>query len=99
MVNSQFLDNNPQAVDAFLTDYQKSANFANENIETAADLIEKHGLFKAAVAKKAIPYCNITFIDGPEMKEKVEAYLNVLFEQNPKAVGGAMPAEDFYYIP
>ena len=33
------------------------------------------------------------------MKEKVEAYLNVLFEQNPKAVGGAMPAEDFYYIP
>jgi NitT/TauT family transport system substrate-binding protein len=99
VVNSQFLDNNPQAVDAFLTDYQKSANFANENIETAADLIEKHGLFKAAVAKKAIPYCNITFIDGPEMKEKVEAYLNVLFEQNPKAVGGAMPAEDFYYIP
>ena len=62
------------------------------NIETAADN-KKHGLFKAAVAKKAIPYCNITFIDGPEMKEKVETYLNVLFEQNPKAVGGAMPAE------
>ena len=40
VVNSQFLDNNPQAVDAFLTDYQKSANFANENIETAADLIK-----------------------------------------------------------
>jgi NitT/TauT family transport system substrate-binding protein len=99
VVNSEFLNNHPEAVDAFLTEYQNSAKFVNENVETAAELIEKHGLFKAAVAKKAIPYSNITFISGSEMKKKAESYLNILFEQNPKAVGGAMPAEDFYYIP
>ena len=31
------------------------------------------------------------------MQQKLSGYLNVLFEQNPKAVGGALPADDFYY--
>ena len=32
-----------------------------------------------------------------EMKDKLSGYLNVLFEQNPQAVGGAVPADSFYY--
>ena len=51
----------------------------------------------AAVAQKAIPACNITFIAGGEMKQALSGYLSVLFEQNPKAVGGTMPGDDFYY--
>lgn len=98
VVNKEFLENNPEAVEAFMEEYCESANFVNENIDEAATLIEKHEIFKAAVAKKAIPFCNITFISGQEMKEKVEAYLTVLYNQNPKAVGGEMPAEDFYYV-
>lgn len=31
------------------------------------------------------------------MKQALSGYLSVLFEQNPKAVGGAMPGDDFYY--
>ena len=31
------------------------------------------------------------------MRQALSGYLNVLFEQNPKAVGGALPGEDFYY--
>lgn len=98
VINSQFLKDNPEAVEDFLNEYQKSAEFANNDIDTAAELVEKFGLFKAAVAKKAIPYCNITLIRGEEMKEKVSAYLNILYSQNPKAIGGAMPADDFYYM-
>lgn len=56
-------------------------------MDKAAELIEKFGLFKAAVAKKAIPFCNITLIRDSRMKEMVEGYLNVLYEQNPNAVG------------
>ena len=52
---------------------------------------------KAAVAKKAIPNCNIQFIEGAEMKDTVSGYLQTLFDQNPKAVGGAMPTDEFYY--
>lgn len=99
VVNKDFLEKNPEAVDLFLRKYKDSAEYVNKNIDKAAELVEKYGLFKAAVAKAAIPYCNITFIGGSKMKEKVEAYLNILYNQNPNSVGGALPGEDFYYIP
>ena len=49
------------------------------------------------MAVKAVPACNITFIEGDEMQQKLSGYLAVLLEQNPKAVGGALPGDDFYY--
>ena len=57
----------------------------------------KFDIFKAAIAKKAIPYCNIVCIQGSEMETKAGAYLNTLFEQAPNAVGGKLPATDFFY--
>ncbi|MDD4111534.1 MAG: ABC transporter substrate-binding protein [Herbinix sp.] len=98
VVNSEFLKNNPEAVEEFLNEYEESANFVNSDVEKAAELVEKFGLFKAVIAKKALPYCNITLIRNNEMKEMVKGYLGVLFEQNPKAVGGALPADDFYHV-
>ena len=49
------------------------------------------------LAKKALPACNITFIEGKEMQEKLTGYLAVLFEQNPRSIGGALPGDDFYF--
>ena len=97
IVNKAFLDGNKEAVDAFLAEYEVSTQYVNEKTEEAAALIEKYNIFKAAVAKKAIPYCNITFIAGDEMQTKIHGYLEVLFDQNPNAVGGTMPEEAFYY--
>ena len=33
------------------------------------------------------------------MKTALSGYLDVLFEQNPDSVGGALPEDDFYYMP
>ena len=98
VVNREFYNNNPKAVEEFLNEYEISASFVNNDVDKASELVEKYGLFKAAVAKKAIPFCNITLIRDLKMKEMVEGYLGILFEQNPNAVGGAMPGDDFYYI-
>ncbi|WP_343210351.1 ABC transporter substrate-binding protein [Anaerolentibacter hominis] len=95
-VNAKFLEEHPEAVEQFLTEYEASAKYANENIDETAALLEQYDIFKAGVAKKAIPMCNITFIRGDEMKTKLNGYLEVLFEQNPQAVGGKLPADDFY---
>ena len=97
VVNTEFLKENKEAVDDFLEEYHTSAAYAVNQVEDCAALVEKFGIFKAAVAKKAIPYCNIVLIEGEEMQKKVEAYLSVLYEQNPKTIGGAMPNNDFYY--
>lgn len=98
VVNTQYAKENPKAVASFVKDYKASVEFVNSNVEEAARLVESAGIFKEAVARTAIPYCNITFISGDEMKEKVNAYLRVLFDENPASVGGAMPAGDFWYL-
>jgi len=97
VVRKAFAEQHPQETAAFLEEYRVSTQYANANVPEAAKLVEKFGIFSAAVAEKAIPYCNITYLAGAEMKTAMEGYLNVLFEQNPKAVGGALPTDSFYY--
>ncbi len=97
VANTRYLEENPDVVNAFLEEYAASAAYTVENVDAAAALSEKFDIFKAAVAKKAIPYCNIVLIEGDEMQTKASAYLNVLFEQNPAAVGGKMPEDGFFY--
>lgn len=99
VVRSEFLEKNKAAVEAFMEEYKASAAFVNDKTEEASLLVEKFDIFKAAPIKKAIPYCQITLIQGEEMKEKVGGYLNALFKQNPKSVGGNLPTDEFYYIP
>lgn len=98
VVRRDFAEQNPDALREFLEDYRASTEFVNANTDEAAALVAQYGIVpKEEVAKQALPACNITFIDGAEMKEKVGGYLQVLFDQNPQAVGGAMPDDAFYY--
>ena len=60
-------------------------------------MIGNLGIVTAQVAEKALPYCNIVCITGPEMKERLSGYLEVLYNANAKSVGGVLPGEDFYY--
>ncbi len=99
VVNTAFLDENKDDVDAFLSEYQASVAYANEEVEATSELIEKYGIIKKAVAMQALPYCNLVMIQGDEMKTKVNAYLQVLFDQEPSSVGGSMPDDDFFYLP
>lgn len=98
VARKEFIDKYPQKVKSFLEEYKKSVDFTNNNIEEASKLIGENGIVQAEVAKMAIPKCNITFIDGKEMKDKLSGYLKVLYDANQKSVGGKMPSDDFYYI-
>lgn len=97
IVRKEFAEANKGAIDAFLKEYKASTEYINANAEEASAWVEKRIGVKAAVAKQAIPYCNITFISGTEMKNALSGYLNVLFEQKAESVGGKMPGDDFYY--
>lgn len=97
VVRKEYAEQNPEAVAAFLDEYAASVAFVNDDNAAAAQLIEKFDIFKAAVAEKALPFCNITFISGADAAEILPGYLQVLYDQNPKSVGGALPGDDFYY--
>ena len=98
IVRNEFLQDNSDCVQTFLEESKASVEFTNSRTDEAAALIADLGIVeKAEIAKQAIPYCNITYIDGTEMKNALSGYLSVLFEQDPQSVGGALPADDFYY--
>lgn len=97
VARTEFVENNPEAVNAFMDAYAASVLFANENVDKTAALIGAYEIVPEAVAKAALPYCCIVMIEGEEMAEKLSGYLQVLFDQNPASVGGAMPNEDFYF--
>ena len=99
IVRTAFLNEHPEAVKVFLEEYAASTAYANEHPAEAAVLVEQFIGVKAAIAEKAIPACNIVCVTGEEMKQAAQGYLQVLFDLNPKAVGGALPADDFYYLP
>ncbi len=100
IVRSEFLEEHPAAVAAFMTELETSVKYAAENAAAAGALCEKHGIVpKAALATKAIPNCNLTFIKGSDMKPAITGYFDVLFTANKTSVGGALPDEGFYYIP
>ena len=88
---------NPGAVDSFLQNYAASVEGVNGNTAEAAALVGEYGIVDAAVAEKALHYCNIVCLTGGEMKDKLSGYLKVLSEAEPSSVGGTLPGDDFYY--
>ncbi len=97
-VRKDFADENPEALKTFLEEYTASTDYVNQNPAEGAQLIEKYGLFAAAIAEKAIPNANLVCITGQEMKDASEGYFQIFFDQNPASIGGALPADDFYWI-
>ena len=105
VARKDFVEEHPTAVATFLEDYGASVSWVNENTADAAELIAGYGIVdSAAVAEKALPYCNIVCITGTEMKEKLSGYLQVLFDADPASVGAdpadestGLPGDDFYY--
>lgn len=99
VARTEFVNEHPKEIADFMARYQESVDFVNNNVEKGAELVGKYEIVPAPVAVKAIPECNITYIDGEEMKEKLSGYLDSLYQQNPAAVGGALPTDEFYYLP
>ncbi len=98
IVRKSYLDAHQAQVDAFLKDAETSATKVVTEADAASVVAAQGIIAKEPIAKRAIPNCNICLIKGAEMKAYVSAMLEVLFNANPKSIGGSMPADDFYYV-
>ena len=97
VVRNDYLNNNTEAVELFLSEHKASAEAAVSNVEGTSQLIAEYGIIeKAPVAAKALPKCNIVCITGEDMKAYLSGYLQVLYDADPASVGGALPDDSFY---
>ena len=98
VVSNSFLAEHKDAVDLFLKEHAKSVELALSDVDVTAKLVvEQEIIAKEPLAKKAIPSCNIVCITGKEMKKTLEGYLKIMFDMDPKILGGSLPEADFYY--
>ena len=99
VTTAKFAEEHPEAVAKFLEEYEASINYALQNTKEAAALCAKHAIVPSeGIAMKSLPNCHLTFVSGTDMQAAIEGYYNVLFGYNPKALGGAIPTEDFYFV-
>ncbi len=97
VVKNEVLQNNRGAVEKFLEEYSASVDFVNSGSDEGAQAVVDAGIVGAlAVAKKAIPKCNIVFITGDEMKNDLSGFYAALYSINPQSVGGKIPGDELY---
>lgn len=100
VARTDYIEENPQGVEAFLTAYQDSIEYMSDpdHAADAAELVAQYGITpNAAIAQAAIPQCNLVYLTGDEMKSVLETYYQVLFAADPASIGGALPYDSFYY--
>lgn len=100
VVRTEFAQEHPEQVATFLKEYEASIALCEEDAATAGSYIVEAGIFTDdLIAEQAMPRCNICFVTGEDMKTQLSNYLGLMAEVNPQSIGGAVPGEDFYYIP
>lgn len=97
IASKDFVENKQDDLDIFVERYKKSVEFVNSHVDEAAVLVAKHQIVPSeAIAKQAIPKCNIIFRSSQESKESLDEFYKIISEIEPKSVGGKLPDEAFY---
>ncbi len=99
VVRADWLEKNKGAFKTFLNDFAASSDaVVNELDATVPYVVELSVIPNEALAKQAIPNCNIVCKTGDEMKSAVSDFIQVLFDADPKSIGGVIPDDAFYYL-
>lgn len=99
VVRTEWAEAHPKELEQFLSDYEASVKYTTDSPKEAGALIVENGIFagKAPVAEKAIPNCNIVYMDADDNIEQcLDKFYNALYGVNPKAVGGKVPDSNIY---
>ena len=99
VVRRAFAEEHPEAVAEFLSCHAASVEAVNAAPPDWAQAVVDAGIVdNAAIAEKAIPGCMLVCQTGRDMKAALGGYLQVLADADASAVGGKLPADDFYYM-
>ena len=101
VVRTAYIKNNRAAFEKFLEDYRKSVEFVTDarNLDISAGYVVDMGIVPALpLAKAALLKCGITFIRAEEMRTSLSQFYQVLYDQNPRSIGGKIPSQKFYYM-
>ena len=99
VVRTEWAKEHPAELAKFLEEYKASVEYTTANPKEASELIVSTGVFagKAPIAEKAIPKCNIVYLDGKDMKTALNTFFSKLYAVAPASIGGAIPDDGIYF--
>ncbi len=99
LIKGDLIANHPAVAKALLDTYSESITWLNANpTEAGAYADELEIGLPGKLVGKAIPRMNLMFKNAEDSKTALETYYKILFEANPKAIGGKMPDDKFYFV-
>ena len=98
IVKNKFIKNNNKEFKIFIDEYKKSLAYTTSNAEEVSLLADNYGIMQKEILKDVINKCHLVYLDGKEMKDRLEKFYNLLFSLNKSAIGSILPNEKFYYI-
>ncbi len=82
----------------FMEEYNKALTWYKTNPKKAGELVEKYfPMLKAVGVADSIPHVRLKSVDAQKAKGDLEFFFNILKDDNPKLIGGKLPADGFYY--
>ncbi|WP_283170783.1 ABC transporter substrate-binding protein [Curtanaerobium respiraculi] len=93
----KFIDEHPELAAEFQAAYEESVQWVNDHPDEAAALAEKYLGMKPAIVKAAIPNMGLHFESAVDAKSQLEAFYQLLYNFNPKMIGGQLPDDGMYY--
>ncbi|MFP4535780.1 MAG: ABC transporter substrate-binding protein [Spirochaetaceae bacterium] len=87
----------PEHFERLMERIRRSLQFALEDPAVTAELTADSEVgLPAAVTESALPRLNIQYESAQEARVQIEEYLQLLYDFNPRSVGGSLPGDEFY---
>ena len=98
VAKTDFIESHKKFIDDFMSKTKKSSEWVNKNIDEASIIIKNlEILTDESIAKAAIPYCSIVYINGKDMKDSLSKFYEILEGIDKDSIGGKVPDENIYY--
>ncbi|MBP5520000.1 MAG: ABC transporter substrate-binding protein [Treponema sp.] len=98
VVRADFAKQNPQLLEVFLSEFEKSVAWTVENPVLAGELSQKFELgLSALVVEKSIPLSNYVFIFAKDAESEIKDLLSIFMKGDKNSIGGKLPDSGFYY--
>lgn len=98
VASNDLISKHPEVIENFLKELEDSINWVKTNPKEAGNLGAEVGLgVNGVLVETAMPRLNIGFQSIEEVKGTLESYYQILYNSDPKSIGGKLPSNGFYY--
>ena len=98
VIRKEFAASSPDLVRSLLAAYRDAVEWTLAHPAEAGALVEKHTLgLQAPITTKVIPNGAYVFVPARQAQESLEGLFSIFLDFAPDAIGGQLPAQDFYF--